>query len=58
MNELFNANVEALARGKTVGLGVMSSRSGNRGDHLMPRCTSCNETQKNTKLYYYVAFCN
>ena len=57
MNELFNANVEALARGESGSLGVMCSQSGNPGKHLMPRCTNCNETPQKYRLDF-VAFCN
>ena len=57
LDELFNANVEALTRGEIGGSGIMCSQSGTPGDHKMPRCTDCYGPKRSYKLDY-VAFCN
>ena len=41
MNNLFEANVEALARGEIGGSRIMCSQSGTPGDHIMPLCSNC-----------------
>ena len=57
MDELFNANVEALARGEIGGSRIMCSQSGTPGDHKMPLCTNCHGSKRYYKLDY-VAFCD
>lgn len=56
-DDLFSANVEALARYEGGGFGRMCSQSGNYGSYYMVRCSNCNGSAG----YYamdYVAFCN
>ena len=57
MNNLFEANVEALARGEIGGSRIMCSQSGTPGDHKMPLCTNCHGSKRYYKLDY-VAFCD
>ena len=57
MNNLFEANVEALARGEIGGSRIMCSQSGTSGDHKMPLCTNCHGSKRYYKLDY-VAFCD
>ena len=56
MDNLFNANVEALANSEIGGSGVMCSQTGNDGTYYMKLCSNCN----GGKDYYAmdaVAFC-
>ena len=56
MREMFNANVEALARGESGGSWTMCSQIGNDGKYLMPLCKTCG-----SRRYYdmdIVAYCN
>ena len=57
MNNLFEANVEALARGEIGGSRIMCSQSGTPGDHKLPLCTNCHGSKRYYKLDY-VAFCD
>ena len=56
MRKMFNANVEALARGESGGSWIMCSQSGNDGDHRMRLCSNC-RSEGNYALDA-VAFCN
>ncbi len=57
MSDLFNANVEALARNEGAGSSTMCSQTRNRGDYYMKDCSNCGGS-----FDYYamdrVAFCN
>ena len=41
MDNLFNANVEALANSEIGGSGVMCSQTGNKGKYYMKLCSNC-----------------
>ena len=57
MDDLFNANVEALARNESGGSSVMCSQTRNSGNYYMKDCSNCGGS-----FNYYamdrVAFCN
>ena len=42
MDEQFEANVGALARGESGGFGPMCSQTGNSGTYYMKLCNNCN----------------
>ncbi|MBO5194013.1 MAG: hypothetical protein J6B62_03875 [Bacteroidales bacterium] len=42
MNELFNANVEVLARSESGGFGPQCSKTGSSGTNRMKLCSDCN----------------
>ena len=55
-DDLFWANVEALARSESSGLGRMCSQSGNSGNYYMVLCSNC-DGNPGSYAMDYVAFC-
>ena len=57
MDDLFKANVEALARSESGGSSVMCSQTNDRGDHYMKLCSNC-DAPANYYAMIRVAFCD
>ncbi len=56
MDDLFYANVEALARNEGGGFGKICSQTGTLGTHRMKLCSNCNDSLGNYAMDM-VAFC-
>ncbi len=56
MDELFDANVEALTRSESGGFGPMCSQTGNSGEHFIKLCSNC-EGKSDYYALDRVAYC-
>ena len=56
-DDMFSANVEALADQESGGFGPMCSQTGTPGNFMMKRCSNCNGPLRSYAMDY-VAFCN